>query len=94
MQKNDLKFIRGRLGLTQQEFAEKLGYSVSYIQKIEQGTLPITQDFIKNFDKTFNVEKRFRRSYERPHPQKFDWWECFLYIAFILFIILFMVINR
>lgn len=93
MQTNELKYIRGRLGLTQQEFADKIGYSLSYIQKIEQGTLPITADFMQNFDKAFNVEKRFRSSYNRPHPQKFDWWNGICWLIFLLFIVLFMAIN-
>lgn len=41
MYKEDLKLIRGVLGMTQVEFADALGYSSAYIRDMESGKLDI-----------------------------------------------------
>jgi transcriptional regulator with XRE-family HTH domain len=38
----DLKNVRKKLGLSQSEFAKKIGYSASLIRQIEQGQWHIT----------------------------------------------------
>ena len=93
MTNDELRYFRGRWGLTQSDVAQHTGYSLSYIQKVEQGVLPITAEFKKRLYEAYNLESSFRRSYAPP-KEKFDWGRVVLYIIFILFIMLFMVINK
>lgn len=90
----ELRLYRAKLNITQKELAIRTGYSISYIQKLEQGTLEATPEFMKRLFMAYNIEENFRRSYERPHPKKFDWGGVFCYIVFILFIFAYMLINK
>lgn len=60
--KEKLRKIRKQKGLTQAEFARRIGYSEVYIQKIEQGQSPITDEFTKNFMKAVDIERAYRTS--------------------------------
>lgn len=92
--KEELRLYRAKLNITQKELAIRTGYSISYIQKLEQGQLEVTPEFMKRLFTAYNVEANFRRSYEMPHPQKTDWGAIICYIIFILFIIIYMLVNR
>lgn len=52
-----LRKIRKRKGMTQAEFAGLVGYSETYIQKLEQGQKPITSEFTNNLLKVLDLEK-------------------------------------
>ena len=58
-----LKSIRKHKNMTQAEFAKKLGYSETYIQKLERGRLPITSEFTKNLRYALDIELAYRRAY-------------------------------
>jgi transcriptional regulator with XRE-family HTH domain len=47
MYKEDLKLLRGALGLTQEELAERLGYSHVYIRALERGRNAISLEVLK-----------------------------------------------
>lgn len=51
-----IRNIRNILGLTQTEFAEKLGYSYSLISKVEAGTRKAPDRLIKLISSTFNTD--------------------------------------
>lgn len=97
--RHELKKIRKRTGLSQTEFARKVGYSESYIQKLEQGQLPVTKEFCENMQKAFDLELAYRRaclSYgliEEKH-KKINWglpkraW-IFLIILVLIFVLLY-----
>lgn len=51
-----LKDVRGELGLTQQEFADKLFWDVSLYQKIESGKIPMVLDKAMQQHKNNNVD--------------------------------------
>lgn len=55
-----LKAVRKNKNMTQAEFAKKLGYSETYIQKLEQGKLPITYEFTRNFKHSLDLERAYR----------------------------------
>ena len=57
-----LRKVRKQKGMTQAEFAKKIGYSETYIQKLEQGKLPITSEFTKNFKYALDLELAYRRA--------------------------------
>lgn len=57
-----LRKVRKQKGMTQAEFAKKLGYSEIYIQKLEQGQLPITNEFTKNFKHSLDLERAYREA--------------------------------
>ena len=59
-----LKAVRKQKGMTQAEFAKKIGYSGTYIQKLEQGKLPITYEFRMNFKHAFDLERAYRKACE------------------------------
>lgn len=59
-----LKLVRKQKGMTQAEFAKKLGYSETYIQKLEQGRLPITYEFTRSFKFAFDLERAYRKACE------------------------------
>ena len=46
MYKEDLKLLRGALGLTQEELAKRLGYSHVYIRGLECGRYEISLDVL------------------------------------------------
>jgi len=50
---SDIAGLRNELGLTQKEFAEKVGYSEIYIKTIETGKREITESFIQKVLYTF-----------------------------------------
>ena len=58
----NIKRIRKELGMTQAEFAGLVGYSETYIQKLEQGQKPITSEFTNNLLKALDLEKAYRRA--------------------------------
>lgn len=57
-----LKAVRKHRNMTQAEFAKKLGYSETYIQKLEKGRKPITSEFASNFKHTFDLERTYREA--------------------------------
>ena len=59
-----LKTVRKQKGMTQAEFAKKVGYSETYIQKLEQGKLPITYEFTRNFKFAFDLERAYLKACE------------------------------
>lgn len=59
-----LRKVRKQKGMTQAEFAKKLGYSEAYIQKLEQGKLPITYEFTRNFRYSLDLERAYRKACE------------------------------
>ena len=61
--KEKIKRLRKLKKMTQAEFAKKLGYSETYIRKLERGKLPITNDFISNFLSMNDIERAYRRAY-------------------------------
>lgn len=74
-----LKAVRKHKNMTQAEFAKKLGYSETYIQKLEQGRLPITYEFTRNFkhslmqhpkDSLQNLMKNLANLMKQKHKKK------------------------
>ena len=57
-----LRKIRKRKGMTQAEFAGLVGYSETYIQKLEQGQKPITSEFTENLLKAIDLERAYRKA--------------------------------
>lgn len=57
-----LKSVRKHKNMTQAEFAKKLGYSETYIKKLEQGRLPITYEFTRNFKHSLDLERAYREA--------------------------------
>ena len=57
-----LKAVRKHKNMTQAEFAKKLGYSETYIQKLEQGQKPITSEFTENLLKAIDLERAYRKA--------------------------------
>jgi transcriptional regulator with XRE-family HTH domain len=62
MDKERIVSLRKHLGLTQMEFAEKLGISRSAISLIEIGKNPLTEQNIKTISLTFGVNEKWLRS--------------------------------
>ena len=62
LNEKQLKSIRKRKKMTQKEFAQKLGYSEAYIQKLEQGKKPISEEFAKNLQKMVDLEQAYRKA--------------------------------
>lgn len=54
--RNELKVLRVRNGLTQQQIAEKLSVSVSTYNLIEQGKRRGSQEFWLKLQKEFNLK--------------------------------------
>lgn len=42
MDNSDIILVRAVLGMTKREFAEKLGYSVTHLKRVESGEDPVT----------------------------------------------------
>jgi transcriptional regulator with XRE-family HTH domain len=55
-------FLRKKFGLTQMEFAEKLGISRSAISLIEIGKNPLTEQNIKTISLIFGINEEWLRS--------------------------------
>ena len=64
LNEKQLKSIRKRKQMTQKEFAERLGYSESYIQKLERGEKPISEEFANNLQKLVDLERAYRKACE------------------------------
>lgn len=58
----EIKSIRKMKGLTQEEFARKVGYSTIYISKIETENCPVTSEFMENLKKAFDIELAYRKA--------------------------------
>ncbi|WP_142963704.1 XRE family transcriptional regulator [Enterococcus faecalis] len=56
MNNQEIKILRKRLQLTQQQFAEKLDWSKSYLSMIETGKRVITKKSIEKIRKTFHLD--------------------------------------
>ena len=52
---NNIRMIRERLGLTQEEFAEKISLATKTISKIECGIVGISLSALKRICETFHV---------------------------------------
>lgn len=66
-----LETIRKNLGLTQKEFAEKLGYSIASISRIESGRQYPFPEVIKRLQRDFGVTaQQFHDAYFALNPQK------------------------
>ena len=50
-----IKKVRERLGLTQQEVADKLGVSKQYFSKVENGQTNLSKDKLKLFCETYKI---------------------------------------
>lgn len=59
MNNQEIKILRKRLQLTQQQFAEKLDWSKSYLSMIETGKRTITKKSIEKIRKTFHLDGGF-----------------------------------
>lgn len=57
--KDRLKNVRENLGLTQEQFGEKLGRPQSYISALEAGRKSITYDFLKELVNVFEVNPAY-----------------------------------
>lgn len=93
-----LRKIRKRKGMTQAEFAGLVGYSETYIQKLEQGQKPITSEFTNNLLKALDLEKAYRRAcsqccevHEKAKKGKSALKDWILRLVFIIFCILFLI---
>lgn len=62
MSKEQLRRIRQIKNLSQNDFAARLGYSKSYIEKVEQGQKPVTKEICESIDKLFNLERAYRQA--------------------------------
>lgn len=60
-----IKQFRVDRQLTQQEIAERLGYSHSYISKLESGSIPLNNKFLAKFRYVFDVKE-----FNAPHHNK------------------------
>lgn len=59
---DQIRRIRQIRNLNQGEFAARLGYSKSYIEKLERGEKPVTREFCESIDKLFNLERSYREA--------------------------------
>lgn len=57
-----VKELRLKLGLTQEEFGEKIGLSKSGVSNIENGTRNVSERHIKLISKTFGVSEVWIRN--------------------------------
>lgn len=55
----NLRKLRESTNLTQEELAEKLGYSVNSISRIENGKIPMTERFRTEASKFFKVNEAY-----------------------------------
>lgn len=54
----NIKEIRARLELTQEQAAEKAGFHYKYYQKIESGSVNLTIDSIEQISKAFKTSPK------------------------------------
>jgi transcriptional regulator with XRE-family HTH domain len=54
----NIRKMRQKLKMTQEESAEKSGFHYKYYQKIESGTVNLTLDSIEKIAKTFGVDPK------------------------------------
>lgn len=54
MDKEDFKRVRGALGLSRQELADRIGYSAAYVGSVERGKTPITVEYCKSIIEVVN----------------------------------------
>ena len=59
---DQIRRIRQIRNLNQGEFAARLGYSKSYIEKLERGEKPVTREFCESIDKFYNLERSYREA--------------------------------
>ncbi len=52
----NVKKAREKLGLTQEELAEKVGIHVSYVSRIERGKVNPSYDILENLAKVLKVK--------------------------------------
>ena len=62
MRKDQLRSIRKERNLTQNDFAARLGYSKTYIEKLERGEKPITTQVRGNVAKMLKLERAYERA--------------------------------
>ena len=55
----ELRLYRAKLNITQKELAIRTGYSISYIQKLEQGHLEVTQEFMQRLFRLITWKQTF-----------------------------------
>lgn len=74
MNGKEIKLIRKKLGLTQQQFADKLNYSLSMVQKWENGAREIdefTAGVIQQFESEIsNIHQKTAQKIELQHSDK------------------------
>jgi transcriptional regulator with XRE-family HTH domain len=68
LQKNFLRQKRDALGMTQQELAQKLDLSVSYLAQVEGGTKPLSRKLTRKINALFTVNEDPAR-YHIPNAQ-------------------------
>lgn len=56
MKNQEIRVLRKRLHLTQQQFADKLNWSKSYLSMIETGKRTVTKECITRIRKIFHLE--------------------------------------
>lgn len=55
MTKEMVRFIRRTANITQEEFAEKVGYSKAYVGYLEQGLRPVSKQAEDKIKQAFNI---------------------------------------
>ncbi|KXK58990.1 XRE family transcriptional regulator [Micromonospora rosaria] len=58
---NELRLFRSSLGLSQEEFGRRIGYSASHISSVETGGRPPTDIYMRAVDTQFELDDRFTR---------------------------------
>ena len=56
MDKEDIKLVRGVLGLTQQEFSQLTGYSCAHLKGLEAGNRPVNLQFHNKLAEVIHTE--------------------------------------
>ena len=59
---DQIRRIRQIRNLSQAGFAARLGYSKSYVEKLEKGEKPVTREFCDSIDKFYNLERSYREA--------------------------------
>lgn len=58
MNQNYVKWLRNVHGLTQKALAEKAGYTLSHVQKVETGFSPVSRQYMERVHSTLGVDER------------------------------------
>ncbi|MEV4478585.1 helix-turn-helix domain-containing protein [Micromonospora coxensis] len=58
---NELRLLRASLGLSQDDFGRRIGYSGSHVSSVETGGRPPTDGYMKAIDDQFQLKDRFGR---------------------------------